>query len=161
MTDYPYAARRRRRTIILSMATLLAMVVAVGLAATHSLSGKSGAKSKTAMGVVSIANRAFYVTTATGSAAGSASQCHGTGDYTDLEAGGTVTILDDGGNVLATTNLQPGTVDVNGFCELPFSAPGVPTNRGPYGIQITRRKVFQPVNADVLFSLLTLTFGNT
>ena len=158
MTDYPYTARRRRRTIILSIATLLAMVVAVGLAATHSLSGKSGgATSKTAMGVVSIAKPALYVTVTTGTS----TACHGTGNFTDLEAGGTVTILDDGGNVLATTNLQPGSVDVNGFCELPFSAPRVPTNRGPYGIQITRRKVFQPVNADTLFSLLTLTFGNT
>jgi hypothetical protein len=104
------------------------MIIAVSVAATLNLSGsKSKPTAKTAYGVVSIPNHSYFVTDTTKSADG----CHGTGNYTDLAGGGTVTISDNVGSVIATTNLAPGKIDVNGFCEFNFSSPKVPTNRGP------------------------------
>jgi hypothetical protein len=157
MTDYVRARRRKRLSVIVAGTTLLAMIIAVSVAATLNLSGsKSKPASKTAYGVVSIPNHSYFVTDTTTSADG----CHGTGDYTDLAGGGTVTISDNVGTIIATTHLAPGKIDVNGFCEFNFSAPKVPTNRGPYGVQITRRKIVE-VNESDLFSLITLTLGNT
>jgi hypothetical protein len=155
MTDDLRARRRKQLTVAVAGTTLLAMIIAVSLAATHSLSSKGSTAAKTANGIVSIPNHSFFVADPSEGANG----CHGTGDFTDLAAGGTVTISDDVGSTLATTHLQPGKIDVNGFCEFAFSAPKVAANRGPYGVQITRRKVVQ-VNESDLFTLITLTLGN-
>ena len=59
--------------------------------------------------------------------------------------------------MLATTNLGSGTVDPNGFCVFPFDV-SVATGKGPYQVQITRRKAVS-VDEGSLFSLVTLTLG--
>jgi long-subunit fatty acid transport protein len=142
-------------TIIVAGGVLLAMIIAVSVAATAGLSkSQTSSGTKMAHGIVSIANKADYI--ASPATAGS-TPCHGTGDFTDISTGGTVTISDLNANILATTNLGSGTVDPNGFCVFPFDAP-VTVGKGPYGIQITRRKVVQ-VDEGSLFSLVTLTLG--
>jgi hypothetical protein len=130
---------------------LFALVGALALAAVSGLiNSKTKTTTKTAHGVVSIANKADYVTVGAGG-------CHGTGNFTDISTGGTVTINDANGNPLATANLSAGSVDPNGFCAFAFDVP-VRTGRGPYQVQITRRTAVQ-VNESDLFSLITLTLG--
>ena len=163
MSSYSDAAaqRRRRMTIMVAGGILFAMIVALSLAATAGLShSKSGPSKKTANGLVSIANKADYVLVSgdpSASLSPAAQECRGTGNFTDVSRGGTVTISDFNGKVLATTNLGTGSVDANGFCVFPFTAP-VPTGKGPYGVQITRRKAVQ-VDENDLFTLVTLTLG--
>jgi hypothetical protein len=154
MTNFERLARRRRRMLIFTaIVALLGLVLGVTLALSQgSKNHTDTAKTGTAYGTVSIASKNLYVVDpVTG--------CHGYGDYTDLAPGGLVTITDISGNTLTTTHLDKGKVDENGFCELDFSAPNVPTNRGPYGIQITRRKLVQNVNQSDLFTRITLSFG--
>jgi hypothetical protein len=160
MSSYPSAQRRRRITILVAGGVLFAMIVAVALAATSGLSKTKGPSgTKTAHGIVSIVNKADYVVqAASGTSSTAANQpCHGTGDFTDISTGGLVTITDGVGRQLATASLSQGSVDPNGFCVFSFDAP-VAIGRGPYGVQITRRKVVQ-VNESDLFSLITLTLG--
>jgi hypothetical protein len=153
MTDFDRLARRRRRIIF---GTAFLALVALILVPVITLSG--GAKhdktppTRTAYGTVSIANKIIYV-------ADPVTGCRGIGNFTDLAPGGLVTIEDIAGNALATTRLQTGKVDVNGFCELNFVAPNVPTGKGPYGIQITRRKLVENVQQSDLFTRITLTFN--
>lgn len=155
---YARAQHRRRMTIFIAGGILLAMIIAVSLAATNGLSKtKHTAGSKMAHGIVSIANKADYTVTSNSTSSPTTKQCHGTGDFTDVSSGGTVTISDLNGNVLTSTNLGSGTVDPNGFCVFPFDAP-VATGKGPYEVQITRRKAVQ-VDEGSLFSLVTLSLG--
>jgi hypothetical protein len=157
MTDFERLAQRRRRIIIgVAMATLVAMVAALTAALASKHSGSKGSKTATAVGVVSLASTSAYE--ATGSSAGSL--CRGAGIYTDVSTGGLVTITDDLGHVLATTTLQQGTVDENGYCEFTFTAANVPTDRGPYGVQVTRRAVTM-VDASQLFTRVVLTLANS
>lgn len=159
MSDiYARAQRRRRMTIIVAGGTLLGMIIAVSLAATSGLSKtKKAPSSKVAHGIVSIANKADYVVTSATTSSPVTKQCRGTGNFTDVSSGGTVTISDLNSNVLATTNLGPGTVDPNGFCVFPFDV-SVATGKGPYQVQITRRKAVE-VDEGALFSLVTLSLG--
>ncbi|HEY2167807.1 MAG TPA: hypothetical protein VGH01_11615 [Jatrophihabitantaceae bacterium] len=155
MTNFERLARRRRLMLIgTAFLSLLALILVpiITLSGGNKNSDKNNPKTGTAYGTVSIASKNLYVVDpVTG--------CHGYGDYTDLAPGGLVTITDISGNTLTTTHLDKGKVDENGFCELDFSAPDVPTNRGPYGIQITRRKLVQNVNQSDLFTRITLSFG--
>jgi hypothetical protein len=154
MTDFERLARRRRRIVLgTAIVALLGLVLGGLLALSQGAKNHTDAvKTRTAYGSVSIATKNIYVTDpVTG--------CRGIGNFTDLAPGGLVTITDISGNTLATTHLDTGKVDENGFCELDFTAPNVPTNKGPYGIQITRRKLVQNVQQSDLFSRITLTFG--
>lgn len=159
MSDiYARAQRRRRMTIIVAGGVLLAMIVAVSLAATAGISKtKKTPGTKVAHGIVSIANKADYVLTTPSASSPDTKPCHGTGNFTDISTGGTVTISDLNSNVLATTNLGAGSIDPNGFCVFPFDVP-VATGKGPYEVQITRRKAVQ-VDEGSLFSLVTLSLG--
>ncbi|MDP9117903.1 MAG: hypothetical protein M3O28_11730 [Actinomycetota bacterium] len=159
MTDYysQLDIRRRRRNLIIAGSALVAMLAVVAFAATQ-LSTKNTKKgSKLAQGTISLANRQTF--TVDGATLKLGATCHGTGNYTDIDQGGTVTINDVSGNPLASTGLQAGTVDVNNFCEFAFQV-NVPQNRGPYGVQVTRRTSVSVSESD-LFTHVTLTLGNT
>ena len=155
MTDFERLARRRRRIVLGTAIVALLGLVLGGLLALSQGAKKNNSKSPktdTAYGTVAIASKNIYVTDpVTG--------CRGIGNYTDLAPGGLVTITDISGNTLATTRLDTGKVDENGICELKFTAADVPTGKGPYGIQVTRRKLVQNVQQSDLFTRIVLTFG--
>jgi hypothetical protein len=154
MSQFDVAYRRRKRMIvIIAGSVLVAMIAAVSVAATQSLS-RTGAGKKNAAGVVSLVDRTLYLSD-NGSNTAATGGCHGVGAYSDLVGGGAVSILDSAGKQIASTQLQPGTIDANGYCEFPFQVK-VTTGHGPYGVQITRRSV-TPVTEAALFSLVTLT----
>ena len=144
------ADHRRRTTIIVAAGVLGAMVVAISLAASHGLSGKSVPATRTAQGAVTLVRKTYFTSD-------SATSCHGIGNYVDLVGGGAVVIKSFTGETLATTQLAPGKIDDNGFCEFAFSA-SVRTGRGPYEIDVTRRQPTQVTEAD-LFSRVNLSLG--
>jgi hypothetical protein len=53
------------------------------------------------------------------------SSCSGSGGYDDLDSGGSVTVTDEHGDVIGSSNLKPGTGDEIGGCVFKFSVSGV------------------------------------
>ena len=142
------ATRRRRMTIVVAGLLLLALIGGVSYAA--ATAGGHKATVKTAHGVVTVVSKSnFAVDGTTG--------CHGVGAYDDLVGGGMVVIETNVTETLATTQLQPGEIDKNGYCAFTFSAQ-VPSGHTLYDIAITRRQPVQ-VSEGTLFSQVNLTLG--
>jgi hypothetical protein len=66
-------------------------------------------------------------------------QCEGSGGYSDISEGASVTVTDATGKVVATGSLGVGRKDVLG-CVFPFSVTGVPKSKF-YGVEVSHRGI--------------------
>lgn len=87
--------------------------------------------------------------------------CWGTGGYSDITAGATVTLTDEAGTILASTSLGEGSGTAS-LCTFDFTLEGVPDTAKFYSVQVSRRGQVTNSHADMVADGWTfaLTLGD-
>lgn len=90
--------------------------------------------------------------------------CHGAGGYDDITSGAQVTITDAAGATVGLGKLGGGVMETAAGaltasgCKFPFTVADVPTGKGFYGVEVSRRGKVQYPEQQV-FGALALTIG--
>lgn len=87
-------------------------------------------------------------------------RCYGSGGYSDLKEGATVTLSDQSSTILASTALGPG-VGSKAECAFPFALIGVPDTASFYVIEVSHRGQISKSHAEMVTDgwVFELTLG--
>jgi len=120
-----------RRTVLMGAATVIALGLVLAAAGHLALArlGLVGDPGRTVVGTVDLLDLA---STANG--------CQGAADYADIGTGTSVTLTDDSGSVLGTSELGRPLAFGESGCVFTFRIPHVPTSSQVYTVQVAGRE---------------------
>lgn len=86
--------------------------------------------------------------------------CKGTGGYADIRPGAQVVFYDNAGAILATGQLDNGTL-TGDQCTLPWTVVGIPAGKGPYQYEVSHRGKLVVTEEQISSQSLAATLGGT
>jgi len=92
--------------------------------------------------------------------AGDGESCRGSGGYSDIAAGSSVTITDSSGKVVALGQLEDGRPGLPGTCALHFRVEGIPRGSGFYGVEVSHRGKVQVRESELAVGRAQLALGH-
>jgi hypothetical protein len=86
--------------------------------------------------------------------------CHGSGGYSDIDTGTSVTVYDAGGTVVATGSLGQGRSSALGGCTFPISVRSVPEGSAFYQVEVSHRGKITYQAADAQAGGVSVSLGD-